>query len=366
MTSRLIERLDQEIAVCRDPLERECLKAERAGALARHGLLDDARFNLAGVRAQNLRLHKPRLSAWVALVEGLIDHFDSLRPDAVLKFERAYKFAQEACDDGLQAQALAWMATGSFNASDMEAMIHQLGRAVRLAPRQHHAAWARIGLVLADAYRFAGDDMRSQHWYNRARQAAGHEGDASMMSAFLHNVSAMRSAVIGLEDAFGRADLAAARRAWMEAESSANYDDGAGSEALVAMSPVVRAQLLVVLGRFDEALALFDTHLMRASAEGMASRGARFLADRAWCLLQLGRLAEAQEDAQAAQSAVMALRDVDDLAAVHARLAQICQGLGLTEPAQAHQQQADAALAIYRSEQESLQQALNAVFSRIV
>jgi hypothetical protein len=366
MTSRLIERLDQEIAVCRDPLERECLKAERAGALARHGLIDEAQFGLAGVKVQNLRLRKPQLSAWVALVEGLIDHFDTLTPDAALKFERAYKLAQEADDEALQAQALAWMATGSFNASKMEAMIHQLTEAARLAPRQHHAAWARIGLVLADAYRFAGDDLRSQSWYNCARYAAGQEGDASMMSAFLHNISAMRSASIGLEDAFGRADVVAAKHALMEAESTANYDGGAGAEALGAMVPVVRAQLLVVLGRFEEALALFDAHLLRASAEGMAHREARFLADRAWCLCQLGRHDAAREDWQAAQIAVKALLDADDRAAVHGRLAQVCRSWAQALQAQQHQQLADAALAEHHHEQKAMQQALNTAFARLV
>lgn len=51
MASRLVERLDAAIATAEDPLQRECLKAERAGALARHGLLDDARFALAGLRS---------------------------------------------------------------------------------------------------------------------------------------------------------------------------------------------------------------------------------------------------------------------------------------------------------------------------
>ena len=39
MASRLIERRDAAIVSADDPVQRECLKAERAGALARHGLI---------------------------------------------------------------------------------------------------------------------------------------------------------------------------------------------------------------------------------------------------------------------------------------------------------------------------------------
>eukprot|EP01035_Chromulina_nebulosa_P007574 gene7574-10229_t len=71
-------RLDLAIARCQVPLERECLKAERAGAMARHGRLADARFELAGVRSQSLRHRHPRLNAWVCMADGLIDHFESV------------------------------------------------------------------------------------------------------------------------------------------------------------------------------------------------------------------------------------------------------------------------------------------------
>ncbi len=52
MSSRLIERLDLAIARADQPVQRECLKAERGGVLARHGMLAEARFVLSGVRAQ--------------------------------------------------------------------------------------------------------------------------------------------------------------------------------------------------------------------------------------------------------------------------------------------------------------------------
>ena len=43
MASRLLAQLDAEIDAAKDPLQRERLRAERAGVLARHGNIGQAR-----------------------------------------------------------------------------------------------------------------------------------------------------------------------------------------------------------------------------------------------------------------------------------------------------------------------------------
>src|SRR6476660_1175149 len=98
MPSRVIDRLDAEIAAAEGVLDREYLKARRAAALARHGQFAEARFALAGLRSQGQRLRNPALSAWIALVDGLIDHCESLAPGALEKFRRAHELAA-ASDD---------------------------------------------------------------------------------------------------------------------------------------------------------------------------------------------------------------------------------------------------------------------------
>lgn len=359
MASRLIERLDARIIQTDDLVQRECLKAERAGALARHGLLADARFALAGVRSQSQRHRSTLLAAWVCLVDGQIDHFESMAPSAQTKFERAHALAREAGAVDMQALAAAWMAICSFNASNLEALVAQVREVLALAASDDHAVWGRIGLVLGDAFRFAGDDVQSRYWYQKAREHASAEGDTSMMSALLHNVSAMRSGCIGLDDAFGRANQTEAVKALLEAESTANYDWGAGAAALAAMVPVVRAQLLVVLQRYDEATALFDAYLVRARQEGMAHREARLLADRAWCHAASRRFPQALRDVRQAERALAAQYDPDDLAAAHARLARVLTACGREDEAAAHQAKAEQALQAYRADQLVLLAALN-------
>ena len=363
MSSRLIARLDAAIAQAMDPLKREFLKAERAGALARHGQLADARFALSGLRTQNQRHRSPLLAAWIHLVDGLIDHFESMAPRALEKFQRAHEQAVLAEDLPMRALAASWMAAVTFNQTDLPALQWQIREVLTCAPADHHASRTRIGLVLADSLRYAGDDARSQQWYLKARAHASAEGDTSMVSALLHNISTMRCGRISLDDAFGRADADEAAKALLEAESTANYDWGARAAALVAMVPVIRAQLLVVLGRYGEALSLFDAHLARARVEGMGHREARFLADRAWCLAKERRTMEAQRDARAAEQLISQVIDADDRAGTHGRLARVYAELGREAEAAAHQRQADEALLAHQASQRDMLAALDAALA---
>ncbi len=359
VVSRLIERLDGAIGAASEPLQREYLKAERAGAIARLGSLADARFALSGLRTQNQRHKDSLLAAWIYLVEGQVDHFDTIAPGAVDKFQRAFDLAESIGHAPMQALASAWLANCALNALDLPALTRHIGHALRCAEPDQHAALARVGLVLADGYRRCGDDATSQNWSLRARTHASADGDSSMVSVMLYNISTRRTDQIGLADAFGRADPEQARKALLETESTANYDWGTGVASLSAMVPITRAQLLLALGRFDEAGRLFDDHLDRAVLEGMTERRPRLQADRAWCHLHLGRVAQALADAREAEAGAAAQRDADDRAAALARLARIHRHGGRDGAANALQARAEQALAEYEAEQQQLRTALD-------
>jgi tetratricopeptide (TPR) repeat protein len=363
--TRLVERLDLAIARADDPFRRECLKAERAAALARHGLLADARFALSGLRAQSQRHRRPILNAWVHLVDGLIDHFESLSPRAMQKFAKAHEHAVAAGDVPMQALASAWMAAVCSNCDSLAVTLHHVVDALSLAGPDCHAARARASLVLADTYRVAGDDAQAQRWYTQTRLHASAEGDGSMMSVLLHNLAAMRAARIGLDDAFGRAQLDDARQALIEIESVVNYDTGVGTDSLAAMVPVMKAQVFVVLSRFEEAVALFDAYLGRARQDGMGHREARFLADRAWSHQRCGRWPEAQRDARAAAAALAVLQDSDDRAAVEGRLAALYRAAGHEQEATQHAALAEAAWQEHLLHQQQMRQQLDAAVARI-
>jgi ATP/maltotriose-dependent transcriptional regulator MalT len=358
--SRLIERLDARIAQTEHVFERECLKSRRAATLARHGQFAQARFALAGLRSQSSRLRQPVLSAWVAFVDGLIDHCESLSPAARDKFRKAYELAAGTDDVGLQAEAAAWLANCDLNADDLEATVAHASHAIRVAPADAHAARARVALVLGNAWRFGGDDARAQPWYQRARQEAAAEGDVSLVSILLHNLAAFRAGRISLDDAFGRADVAEAQRVLLEAESTGNYDAGIGTHQLAAEMPLIRAQLMTVLGRYDEAIALIDAQLPRAREEGHAHREARLMADALHAEVRLGRLDEAAKRLRQVNALLPLTNQSDDLAVTHARLATALARLGRAAQAEAHRVLADEALARHVAEQRRWCDALEA------
>jgi tetratricopeptide (TPR) repeat protein len=342
--TRLLERLDAEIARAEGVYERECLKARRAAVLARHGQFAEARFALQGLRSQSQRLKRPALGAWIALIEGLIEHFGALAPSARAKFQRAYELASGAGEPGLLAECAAWLSNSDLNANDPEATCAHAGEALRVAPADGHAALARATLVVANSWRVAGDDARAQPWYKRARHHAASEGDVSLVSVMLHNLAAFQVGRIGLEDAFGRGDTTDAQRVLLEAESTGNYDEGVGNDKLLAEMPLLRAQLLTVLGRHEEAIALVDAQLPRARHEGQAAREARLLADALYGEARLGRLDEAARRWRQVVAALPLITEADDIAATHARLAATAEILRRADDAATHRALAQEAL----------------------
>jgi tetratricopeptide (TPR) repeat protein len=119
-----------------------------------------------------------------------------------------------------------------------------------------------------------------------------------------------------------------AARAMMEAESTGNFDLGIGTASLSWFVPLLRAQLLTVAERFDEALGLFSEYMASAESQGVARLLVSFHSDSAWCRFRLGQIGAALEDVHACISVAEADCDPDDLAASLARIAVILEAHG--------------------------------------
>jgi len=358
--AHIIDRLDALIAQAEGVFERETLKSRRAAVLARHGQIAEARFALAGLRTQSQRLRDPVLTGWAALVDGLIDHCETLSPTARDKFRRAHDLASAAGDALLLAESAAWLSVADLNANDVEASVSHAAEALRVAPADAHTAQARAALVIGDAWRYAGEDALAQPWYQRVRKEAAAEGDVSLVSMLLYNMAAFRAYRISLDDAFGRGDLAEAQRVLLEAESTGNYDAGVGNDQLTAQVPLLRAQLMVVTGRYQEATAIIDAQLASARAEGLAHREARFLADAAHAEMKLGRVNEANKRLRQIAVALPLTTDDDDIAATHARVAGVARAFGRTDLAEFHANEAAAAFERHEAAQRRWADALRA------
>lgn len=351
VASRLLARLDEAITRERNPLQRAGLQAERAAFLARQGQLGAARVVVAQLKQQFGAQPQAGLSAWLALVEGLIDHYEHLGPSARDRMQRAYALSAVPGLRALHALAAAWLAHLEYTGDDMTSMVRHVREALTGADAQHHAARSRATLVVAEAYHLAGRVETADRWYARSRQHAQADGDQAHLSALMHNRAWLQASELRAQALFG--DTAAASGlapALLGAESAAHFDSVIGTASLGALLPMLRAQICVLAGRWADADSLFATHFDAAMHQGLARQRAPLLADWAWCACALGQADAAERDAAAAEAALDDC-DLDDRALTQARLAQVWAGRAQPQRAAALHERAQRDRAAHRAAQ---------------
>ncbi len=339
MASRLLTQLAARIAAARDPVEAACLRAQRGIYLARQGKHREAQAIVDAIRDEFGARPNAEVTAWISLVEALIHFYSQPGPKALDRLRRAHALSRAMNHPVLVPLCAAWLAHIEFNANRMEPMLQYAVEALRLAQPEHHAALARVSLVVADAFHYAGRFDLAKSWYAAVREHALADGDDAMISAMLHNVAAFRANEVRLADAFGAPVPAEARRALMETESTENYDIGIGTLSMALLIPLMKAQLLASDGSYGEALAIFDDVLERDSPENLDRRKACFYADRAWCHFRLAHPELALADVERACERAGNPADPDDVASMHARVAEILKHLGQPKRAALHKKE---------------------------
>jgi tetratricopeptide (TPR) repeat protein len=350
-TSRLLTRLDAAIAAAGTTTRADCLRAERAGYLARLGQLDEARQVLSSLHMQYASHPNAAVSAWLAYADGLLGYFSDMGEIARDKMRRAYALSGAARDVTLQALSAAWLALLDFMHHDFDAMGRHLAEAVQFAAPDHHAAQARAAMLAGQVYHFAGRFDLAQPWYAKARQHATADGDEATQAAVIHNMAWMHANQSRQALLCGSPDGVSTRQAALGAESSSNFDSMLGVSSLDALVPILRAQVLTFEGQWAAALDLFETHISDAMTQGLARMQPNLRAEMAWCRLQLGQTEAARADARAAVQALEDECDVDDRAAAHSRLSKVFESFGDEDAAQRHAELAARDWAVHVADQ---------------
>ena len=353
--NRLLQTLDDAIAQRRNAREVAFLRAERAVVLARLGEFDLVRPEVAHLRAGDQVRQHPSLEPWLWLAEGLADFYADLAGRAHGHVRRALALARTTRSARVLPLAAAWLAHLDFHARDDASAVEHLVLALDTAPADHHGARSRLCLVAAGMLHYAGAEAQAQPWYSQARIHAQAEGDGAALSSIMYNMALLRVVDVRLSAAFGmHHDEAALRRALIGTESSIYLDRSVSTRALSHHPPMQRAQLMVVSGQPAEALALYESHMAQAVAEGLTSSECVFLADQAWCLVELGRGEAALARARAAESAFLTATEPEDRALAHATLARVYARLGLGAVAAEQESRAECSLRIYQRRAEAL------------
>ena len=359
--SRLLLRLEADIKSARSVFAADCLRAERAGYLARIGQFDEVRVELAALHDRYDQRPNVEISAWLNLVEGLVIFSKDMGFGASDKIMRAHALSSAAGLVRLRALSAAWLAHMDFLQIDIGAMLSHVTEALTLADVSHFSAKARASLVVAQGYHQGGRLDLALPWYFSARENATADGDDVTVSSLMHNMAWLRASNLRQAQILGTPPADLHRLALLSAQSTAHYDLMVGVVSLQAHIPILRAKLLVMDGKPAEALALFDDYLTTGVREGMGRLQADLLADRAWCKLQLGRVNEAREDAAHAVSSIDPEGQFDDRAFAHSRLVDIFSLLGESDAVFVHQELAATAWRSYIELQTKMVKSLNEI-----
>jgi len=336
--SRLLLRLEAEIASARSRVEADCKRAERAAYLARLGRVEEASQELAELQRRNSQTSHIEVSIRANLAEGLIAYFSNVGVSTTDRVQRAYALSVAAGMNPLRALCAAWLAQWDYARLDMSELAKHVREALKYADTQNHAARSRACLVAAQALHLAGRLDLAKVWYARSRVSAVEEGDDVTISALMHNMAWLRMLTMRQAVLTGEGDANVGRYALVNATSTENLDEMTGDSSWQELKPILRAQIASLRGDPGQALALYERHLSAADAPSRLQ--ANLLADKAWCHVALGQSSKAAESAELALGSLIRETQGDDRAATHSRLAQVFSALGDTERETYHYEQA--------------------------
>jgi tetratricopeptide (TPR) repeat protein len=350
--SKLLARLDAELATTRDPIRTACLRAERAGYRARQGHFEQARSELDQLRLQFAMWPQPQVSIWLSLLEGWIAYYENLDHSALDRMKRARALSAAAHLNSLHALSAAWLAHLHYAYNEFEQAARMAEEALTFALPDEHAARARASLVVAEACHFAGRFDLAQPWYVEARTRAQLDDDVQTLSAVNYNLAALQASHVMKAAVFGLGDAPALiRHAAASVESAGNFDDWMGTLSLASLLPLLRASIASARGECERALALYGDDFHSTAEQGQTRVLPALFADRAWCRSQMGDLAGARADVAQAEQRLDPAIDNDDRALAHGRLGQVFSVLGDAAAARDHEHLALDALARHRRDQ---------------
>jgi hypothetical protein len=355
MLSRLLTHLDGAIARADSPLHAACLRAERAGHLARQGQNARAQAELVTLQHDLAWQPSDKLRTWALIAEGIIAHSQNLGCAAAHQaFDAAYDMAQRPAAQSMRPMAAAWRACMAHCDGEHELAARMLHVAFVNALPNDHATRMRSALVAADAYNQGARPVMAARWYEVSRRHAVAYGDEAHISGMLFNQASWHELWLRMQCLFGDALSAEARsQVVTSVDSTAHFDQGLGLSSVPSLLPVMRAQAMTSIGAYAEALPLFELHLDQALVQGMRYQDAGLHADRAWCEVKLHQPERARVSVALAEAA-LAREDAspEELAMAHERVSHVHQHLvdAASAAKQAHHaQQAQYHLARFRA-----------------
>ena len=328
MNSRFLTQLDNQVIAANDRFARRCLLAERAAYQARLGEINLARDDLEVAKGENNLEPNVRVSILVNVADGMINYYQDMSPVANDRYQRARALAVAAGQDELQARIDSLIALLEYGLHHFDRMFRYLEEAAKKVSADDNQTLCRICMITGQTLHLANNYDLSIVWYQKAKYFANQAHDDASMSALLHNMASIW-AVNWRNSQLGKiATSDDPQMARVGANSTSNFDQIIGSSALASLTPLMKAQILSLENKYEEALKIYCLTLPTLSLKALGGWMSWLLADMAWCNLQLGNLDEARIGFEQSLDGLRDEYHLDDRAATLSRLS---EGLEMLE-----------------------------------
>jgi tetratricopeptide (TPR) repeat protein len=367
MKSRYLVRIEAELAAAASPSERCVPLARKAFHYARLGecelvshLVDELRMTLLE-GDWNLG----QAVCWINIAEGIVCHYDARTSDSRLKWLRSRAIAESLEARDAAALASAWLALSYYLSEELDLLATNSIDSIRRTDSGNYSAISRFSLNIALCYHYIGQVDVARKWYTNSRLAAVSDGDEATLAALIHSmawmsVSSARTALLSDVTSCEQKDLLV-----VKAETVESYEMLVGARSFPALTPLLRAHESIIHGQHSSAINIIDEHLVAAGKQGFERLSPGLLADRAHCLLRLGRLSEAEASARQAHQLSRALLHSDDRAVLHSTLSGVFGELEISSLADHHRQEASVAYEGLRAFRLEMADALERVASEV-
>ncbi|MDE2080149.1 MAG: hypothetical protein KGI90_02260 [Burkholderiales bacterium] len=290
--NKILDQLNRDLARTQGSNDRAELLAKMACALARIGNFDDAKSIIRDLRVNYGTGQNGRITVWIMLAEGLINHYGELNPLAFDRINRAFVLSVAINYREMAAIAAAWKAHIEFETSKYDAICQSLSSAIDYADESNDYAHVRICAVLANCFMISGNRPQSQKYFLRGREHALRIGDQPSLEALVYNRAAFGLAWMRAENCLGRGNRKDASLLQMELQSAQNLQELTGINALSNHIFLWQARFLVLQERFPEAIEALSAVRLRGPFAAYNFSQSFIDLELAYCNMRLGNKAE--------------------------------------------------------------------------
>lgn len=333
MNSRFLTQLDDQIKVASDRFIRRGLLAERAAYRARLGDMKLARDDLGSARSENDIEPNVRVSILINIADGIINYYQDMSPIASDKYRRARALAVASGQGDLQARIDSLIALLEYGLHHFDRMFKHLEEAAAKVSGDDYQTLCRICMIAGQTLHLANNYDLAIAWYQKAKYFANEAHDDASLSALLHNMASIwavnwRNSQLGNIQTKDNPEIAR-----VGANSTSNFDQIIGANALAALTPLMKAQILSLECNYEEALKIYSLMLPNLSLKALGGWKSWLLSDMAWCNLHLGNIDDAKVGFESSLQELREEHHLDDRAATFSRLSEGLEILNQKESA---------------------------------